>query len=158
MNFRRKSSVGGITFQLAAMFDVAFLLLCFSVASQIYARWEEEIDITLPTAETATAPRRLEGEIVLNIQRDGSVSFNKRQLDDRTLSALLTRVVAKWKDQPVLIRADGRTAYANVVKVMDICRRLRIWNISFATGIPEKKGSSSEERETGVTSPDKDKK
>jgi biopolymer transport protein ExbD len=34
------------------MMDVVFLLLCFFITTQIFAQWETEIDITLPTAST----------------------------------------------------------------------------------------------------------
>ncbi len=139
MNFRSKSQSEPATFQMAPMIDVVFLLLCFSVASQVYARWETEIDITLPTAETGEAPRRLPGEIILNINNDGAIIFNARRLDEKKLTELLKRVVKEFPSQPVLIRADGRTAYENVVKVLDVCRQADVWNISFATGVPERK-------------------
>ena len=137
MNFRAKSHPEPSTFQMAPMIDVVFLLLCFSVAGQIYARWETEVDITLPTAETGEIPRRLPGEIILNIEEDGTIIFNGRRLDERKLGSLLLDVVEHFPNQPVLIRADGRTKYENVVKVLDLCRRSDVWNISFATGVPE---------------------
>ena len=49
------------------MLDVVFLLLCFFITSQIFAQWETEIDITLPTAETGAVPQRLPGEIIINV-------------------------------------------------------------------------------------------
>ncbi|NQT91741.1 MAG: hypothetical protein HQ559_03195, partial [Lentisphaerae bacterium] len=35
--------------------------------------------------------------------------------------------------QPVLIRADRGTAYEHVIRILDLCRKTDIWNISFAT-------------------------
>ena len=40
---------------------------------------------------------------------------------------------------PVLLLADKQTAYEHVIKVLDLCRQADIWNISFATGLAEKK-------------------
>ena len=54
MNFRAKYKPEPLAFQVVPMIDILFLLLCFFVTSQIYSLWESEIDITLPTAQTAT--------------------------------------------------------------------------------------------------------
>jgi len=137
VNFRGKSKQEQIGFQLAPMIDVMFLLLCFFVVGQIYAQWETEIDITLPTAQTGDAPDRLPAEIIVNIKADGELVVNKRQFDGEGLSRLLERIVDIYPGQPVLIRADKETAYKHVVGVLDMCRRCDIWNISFATSTTE---------------------
>ena len=137
MKFRSKSATAPAEFQMAPMIDVVFLLLCFSIASQIYARWETEIDITLPKATEGEIPRRLPGEIILNVNEAGHIIFNSRTLDHKELNALLVRLVGLFPNQPVLIRADGKTDYANVVGVLDACRKADVWNISFATGMPD---------------------
>jgi biopolymer transport protein ExbD len=46
---------------------------------------------------------------------------------------LFDRIVKLFPGQPVLLRADRGTAYEHVIRVLDICRRADIWNISFAT-------------------------
>ncbi len=126
-----------MSFQLAPMIDVVFLLLCFFVTSQLFAQWEAEIDITLPTARTGQTPQRLPGEIILNILRDGSVVVNGRTLQDEELGDMLKRLAELFPGQPVVIRADRQTAYEHVVNVLDRCREADIWNISFATLLPE---------------------
>jgi biopolymer transport protein ExbD len=115
------------------MIDVVFILLFFFITSQIFSQWETEIDIRLPTAESGNVPTRLPGEIMINVLRDGTMVVNLQELDAQRLSALLTRVVALFPGQPVLIRADKETAYEHVIRVLDLCRRADIWNISFAT-------------------------
>lgn len=133
MNFRGKVKQESVGFQLAPMIDVMFLLLCFFVVSQIYAQWETEIDITLPTAETGDTPDRLPAEIIVNIKAGGDLMVNRREFSTEGLSKLLHRIVDIYPGQPVLIRADKETAYKHVVGVLDMCRQCDIWNISFAT-------------------------
>jgi biopolymer transport protein ExbD len=133
MNFRRRSKSVAIGFQLAPMIDIMFLLLCFFIASQIYAQWETEIDIKLPTAETGELPDRLPSEIIINIKSNGVTVVNQRQLDAEALSVLLKRIVELYPGQPVLIRADLETPYTHVIRTLDMCRKVDIWNISFAT-------------------------
>ena len=137
MNFRSTQKAETPGFQIAPMIDVIFLLLCFFVASQIFSQWETEIDVTLPTAESGTIPDRLPGEIIINIMGDGSVIVNRVSLDDEGLLALLGRVVEYFPGQPVLIRADRATEYEHVIRVLDLCKQVDIWNIAFATGARE---------------------
>jgi biopolymer transport protein ExbD len=115
------------------MIDVVFLLLCFFVTSQVFTQWESEIDIALPTARTAEFNRRLPGEIILNIRTSGEVAVSGRVLNEGELSSLLDRLVKLFPGQPVLIRADRETPYRFVIRVLDLCRKSEIWNISFAT-------------------------
>lgn len=142
MNFRGKYRPEQIGFQVVPMIDILFLLLCFFVTSQIYSQWEAEIDVTLPTAQTAKIDQRLPGEIILNVLKDGVTVVNGRRLDEAELATLLKRLVTLFPGQPVLIRADKQTAYEHVIKVLDLCRKSDIWNISFAAGLAEKTSGS----------------
>ena len=137
MNFRKQIKPDAVGFQLAPMIDVVFLLLCFFMTSQIFAQWETEIDITLPTAETGQIPERLPGEIIINIRAGGDLVVNAQLVTDEQLASMLDRVADLFPGQPVLIRADRKTEYEHVIRVLDLCRQSDIWNISFATGVPE---------------------
>ncbi len=137
MNFRRSLRAESVGFQLAPMIDIVFLLLCFFVASQLFAQWESEIDIQLPTATTAATPQRLPGEVILNVRADGAVVVSGQTLDAEGLDRLLARLVEVFPGQPVVLRADRDTPYRHVIAVIDACRRAEIWNIAFATALPE---------------------
>jgi len=139
MNFRGKHQPAPIAFQIAPMVDFLLVLLCYSIVSQIFTQWEAELDVKLPTAQTAQIEQRLPGEIILNVMRNGRTVVNGRTLSDAELSVLLNRLVELFPGQPVLLRADKQTAYEHVIKVLDLCRQADIWNISFAAGIAEKK-------------------
>ncbi|MDP6490860.1 MAG: biopolymer transporter ExbD [Kiritimatiellia bacterium] len=137
MNFKKNNSGPEQSFQIAPMIDVIFLLLTFFVASQIFSQWETEIDITLPTAQTSEQPDRIPGEIIINIRGDGAVVVNQLEMDEAALDGLLNRIVEQFSDWAVLIRADKETRYADVIDVLDACRRADIWNVSFATTIED---------------------
>jgi biopolymer transport protein ExbD len=137
VNFRRNSGSERIEFQLAPMIDIMFLLLSFFIASQIYAQWETEIDIKLPTSATGDQPDRAPAEIIVNVKVDGTLVVNQKVFDHEGFGALLQRVVKLYPGQPVLVRADRQTPYQYVVGVLDLCRSADIWNISFATSVEE---------------------
>lgn len=139
MNFRKRYRSELPAFQLAPMIDIVFNLLAFFVAAQIFAHWETEIDIKLPTAQTGNIPQRLPGEIIINVMKDGTMVVNQQPMDAPSLSSLLDRIVKMFPRQPVLIRADKATEYEHVVKVLDLCRQSDVYNIAFATNPSESK-------------------
>lgn len=122
---------------MAAMMDVVFLLLCFFITTQIFSQWETEIDITLPTAESGDVQQRLPGEIIINVKADGQIRINQRVLGEEQLGTVLRDLAALFPGNPVLIRADQKTDFAHVIAVLDRCRAADIWNISFATSVPD---------------------
>ena len=137
MNFQKKKLFPdnpGVP--LTPMIDVVFLLLCFFVTSQIFAQWETEIDVALPTAATGDMPQRLPGEVIINVRADGATVVNGQTLDVAQLRSMMDRLVKLFPGQPVLLRADKATPYEHVVRVLDTCRQADIWNISFATLAP----------------------
>ena len=137
MNFQKKKLFPenpGVP--LTPMIDVVFLLLCFFVTSQIFAQWETEIDVALPTAATGDMPQRLPGEVIINVRADGGTVVNGQTLDVAQLRSMMDRLVKLFPGQPVLLRADKATPYEHVVRVLDTCRQADIWNISFATLAP----------------------
>ncbi|HAL91687.1 MAG TPA: biopolymer transporter ExbD [Verrucomicrobia bacterium] len=137
MNFQKKKLFPdnpGVP--LTPMIDVVFLLLCFFVTSQIFAQWETEIDIALPTAATGGMPQRLPGEVIINVLADGTAVVNGQTMDNTRLRSMMDRLVELFPGQPVLLRADKATDYEHVVRVLDTCRQADIWNISFATLAP----------------------
>ncbi len=136
MNFRRKSPELP-AFQFTAMMDVVFLLLCFFITTSVFSQWEMEVDVTLPTAQSAKMPNRLPGEVILNLSRDGRISVNQQTLTREDLADRLKRLAQFFPGQSVVIRADKQTAYEQLIGIIDLCRLSDIWNISFATAADE---------------------
>ena len=139
MNFRKKTKGALPTFQMTAMMDIVFLLLCFFVTTSVFSQWENEVSITLPTAQSGKVPDRLPGEIIINIEKDGRISVNQQEMTLDALKKRLVRLAAYFPGQPVVLRADKATSYENLMKVIDTCRQADIWNFSMATS-DEKEG------------------
>ncbi len=133
MNFRRRIATEQLGLQLAPMIDVILFLLCFFLLTWNLARYEADIDVKVPTAKQGQEPKRLPGEVIVNIAKDGSVNLNRRTVTMDELQQILAGVVQEYPDQAVIIRADAKTDYDNVVKVLDACRAADAWNIAFAT-------------------------
>lgn len=142
MNFRRNNKGELPTFQMTAMMDIVFLLLCFFITTSVFSQWEYEIDISLPSAESGKVPDRLPGEIIINIAEDGRVSINQQDLTLDALKGRLERLARYFPGQPVVLRADQDTRYDDLIKVIDTCRQVDIWNFSMATSDPKDENST----------------
>ena len=141
MNFRRRQP-DLPAFQFTAMIDVVFLLLCFFITTSVFSQWEMEVDVVLPTAQSAKMPDRLPGEVIINLARDGRITINQQELSKADLADRLARLARFFPGQSVVIRADRQTAYEQLVAIIDTCRLADIWNISFATSADEASGAT----------------
>jgi biopolymer transport protein ExbD len=142
MNFRKKTRAVLPAFQLTAMMDVIFLLLCFFITTSVFSQWEYEIDISLPSAKSGKVPERLPGEVIINIAKDGRLSINQQTMALDVLKTRLTSLGKNFPGQPVVLRADRDTRYEDLMNVVDTCRQANIWNFSMAT--IEAKSSSTD--------------
>ena len=145
MNFRKTPHGALPTFQMTSLMDIVFLILFFFITTSVYSQWENEVNITLPTAQSGKVPSRLPGEIIINITKDGRVSVNQQDLTLDALRARLDRLARYFPGQPVVLRADKETRYDNLMKVIDTCRKADIWNFSMATS-DEKKEAATENK------------
>jgi biopolymer transport protein ExbD len=133
MNLRKHFHSEPMALQLAPIIDVVLFLLTFFLLTWNIARYETELNVNLPTAQHAETPTRLPGEILINVTRDGEIIVNRRTLSIEELTDILKTVTKDFPDQAVILRADKQTNYQNVVRVIDICRSSKVWNIAFMT-------------------------
>lgn len=135
MKFARNKGRRHAGVEMTSLMDFVFLLLVFFVTASSFSEWETEtaLPLSLPQAKSAEVPRRAPGEIILNVEQTGMVSINGRFLGFAELEDSLRRVAKYYPGQPVVIRADKETSYESLIKVIDICRNVDIWNFSLAT-------------------------
>lgn len=118
---------------LTSMLDVIFLLLFYFAAMSVQSQWESDINITLPEARNAEDPRRLPGEIVANVRKDGTITVNNMTLTLEELQRKLQDISTIFPEQTVVIRAARDASCETLVKVLDVCRAAGVWNFSVAT-------------------------
>ena len=122
------------TMQMAPMIDIVFLLLIFFIVTWDSKANEKEIEISLPAADEGQDPRRNIGEIIVNIRADGTIVLNKQEITAEQLTAKLATIVANYNaDQAVILRGDKETSYDDIVRVLDACKKAKIWNVAFIT-------------------------
>lgn len=127
---------------MAPMIDCVFLLLIFFITTSVYARLENEMSITVPSAESGVTPKRGLGELIVNLRHDGALIVNQRQITSDQLHLLLSRIAKQYPDQSVIIRGDRRAYLEYAVQVLDVCAKSGVWNVSFAALPPEAQGGN----------------
>ncbi|HEX72783.1 MAG TPA: biopolymer transporter ExbD [Candidatus Hydrogenedentes bacterium] len=132
MRFGRHYQEDAGTIQMAPMIDIVFLTLVFFMTTAVYSTLESEVDITLPTAESAVPSERVQGEIFINIRADGAIVVNDRVLSLDELQQVLNRVAEFFPGGAVIIRGDRDAVLGRAIQVLDCCRKADIQNVSFA--------------------------
>ena len=120
------------TIQMAPLIDIVFLTLVFFMVTSVYGALESEVDITLPTADSAIHSERNRGEIFINIRQDGAIVVNNREHSLEELQELLDRVAELFPGGAVIIRGDQSAQLGRAIQVLDCCRKADIQNVSFA--------------------------
>ena len=123
--------------QLAPKIDVVFLQLILFIVLWNYARFETEIDISVPAASAGENPERTIGEIVVNVNKEGAITIEGIERSEEETLEMFRNIVAAYPDQALILRGDKEASFDHIVKVLNLCKEANIWNISFATSQPE---------------------
>jgi biopolymer transport protein ExbD len=107
---------------LTAIIDMVFLLLIFFLVATTFQQTEREMKIALPAASSAGPISAALRELVINVDVEGTIIVAGRTMDAESLRTLITDAVKANPQQKVTVRGDRGTAYANVVRVLDICK------------------------------------
>jgi biopolymer transport protein ExbD len=138
MNFRKRSEPQLLGFQIAPMVDILLVLLVFFIVTWNFALTENELDVKVPSAVNAKEQQPFLQQVVLNIRKDGTVVLNRKELNREDLLQKLTQLAELYPDQAVILRGDEQLSFQGLVNVVDVCREANIWNLIFATSVPQK--------------------
>ena len=119
--------------QLAPMIDIVFLLLIFFIVTWQFSRSETEMKISVPSSQEGADPKRVLGEIIVNVRVTGEVVVEGQVMSQAQLKQKLSAIAKQHQNQPVRLRGDSKAEYQTIVEVIDTCQKAGIWNISFAT-------------------------
>ncbi len=122
MLIKHSQAETGVAIDLTPVIDMVFLLLIFFLVATTFHQTEREMRIALPTASAAEPISTLLREFVINVDRDGLIFMNGRQITAEELTARVKEAVAVNPEQKVTVRGDRAASYASIVAVLDICK------------------------------------
>lgn len=107
---------------MTPMIDTVFNLLIFFLVAGSFQQAEHEMRIALPAAASAQPISAALRELTVNVDRAGGIFVGGQSRTPDQLQAIVKDAVARNAEQKVTVRGDRDTAYANVVRVLDICK------------------------------------
>lgn len=122
MIIRNADHHADIHLDFVPMADVLFNLLIFFLLATSLQQTEREMQIALPQARAAGPLTAAMREIVVNIDETGRIIVAGKPTSDEELESMIRTAVSANPDQKVSVRGDRTTAYANVARVLDICK------------------------------------
>ena len=118
------------------MIDIVFLLLTFFIVTWKASQAELDLQVSVPSStDSKERENRSYLEIIINVRSDGSTFVNGEPVADDALFDKLSNITRVDRNTPVRVRGDADTDFQHVVRVMDVCTRAGVWNISFATQV-----------------------
>ncbi len=108
--------------ELTPIIDMVFLLLIFFLVATTFHQTEREMQIALPASTTAEPISSVLREIIINVDAEGAIIVSGIAMSIEDLRKLISEAVAGNPEQKVTVRGDRATAYANIVRVLDVCK------------------------------------
>ncbi len=122
MLIKTRETNGGVSIEMTPMIDMVFLLLIFFLVATTFHQTERELQIALPMATSAGPISATLRELIVNVDADGVIIVSGKRIDAEDLRAMVQSAVATNPEQKLTVRGDRGTAYANIVRVLDIAK------------------------------------
>ncbi len=132
MRFRERQPESAAELELAPMIDVVFLLLIFFIVSWQFAKFEEDMDVSVPAAEERAEEDKPVGEIIVNVMADGKVVLNGSPVSLEALLVKLEEIAKAFPNQAVILRGHVDADFQDIIRVLDQVKKAKIWNVAFA--------------------------
>lgn len=112
----------GIHIDFVPMVDILFNLLVFFLLATSLKIAEREMQVALPFSRAAGPISTAMRELVINVGPEGQIIVGGKPMEADGLTEMVKSAVANNPHQKISVRGDRTTAYANVVRVLDICK------------------------------------
>lgn len=122
MRIRTKQPDASIHLDFVPMVDTLFNLLIFFLLATTIKQAEREMNIALPSAGAGAPLTASLRELVVNVDAAGQIVVAGRPMEPEALRDMVKGLVEGNPEQKVSVRGDRTTAYANVVRALDICK------------------------------------
>lgn len=128
MAFRKQAKK--VDLNLPSLSDIIFLLLTFFLLTANYVETDEMLDIKLPSAKGTEAQDKQNN--LVEVSLDGKISYNGASVTKDVLQYKLNKLISDFPDEVVVVRADKRAPYSDVVAVLGICKAAKVKRLGLA--------------------------
>jgi len=128
VRFKRRLYIKKGDIDIVPLINIIFLLLIFFIISSSFI-FQSGMTVDIPKAITSEVLHK-EG-LMLTVTKDSKLFLGDRQM---TYEELISRFrIAATQNRPVIIKADRKASFGEVVRVWDLCRKEGISKVNIAT-------------------------
>lgn len=120
---------------ITPLLDLAFVLLIIFIITT--PNLEQSLQLTVPSGGATGSTVRKDQVRTIEVSRNGGYVMNSRPYSVSELEQALRAEFQTNPDLAIYIRADEAEQYKNVIAILNLCERLNIKKVKFATR-PEK--------------------
>jgi len=131
MRFKPNDNDDGMRLELTSMTDIVFLLLIFFMVSTTFVDFSRRLDIQLPETKAAEVAQETK-QSVIEMDAQGALRLDGEPVSLQELPQRLAQGGGGQVRRSVIIRADKRLSYGNVVTVLGVARQAHIQDIAVA--------------------------
>ncbi len=130
----RKRALGGaedFRIELTSLVDIMFLLILFLVLTTTFTVSQGKFNVKLPSAVTSAVQTPQNKVITIVVTANDSIYIGNRRVDLEGLLDSVSKYVSEHgTPTAVYLKADKDARYGIIVKVMDVLRTQKIYNIN----------------------------
>jgi biopolymer transport protein ExbD len=119
--------------EIVPLIDVIFFLLATFVMVSLSMTKNQGVQVQLPSASTAEKLEDRESAATLTVCQNGEIYFNKDKVAAAQLPFKLQTYKAASKDPKVVVSAEAKSDFRNVVAVLDEARKAGILKVGIST-------------------------
>ena len=115
---------------ITPLLDLAFVLLIIFVITT--PSLEQSLQMTVPAGGMANSTVRKEDVVTVEVSK-ASYFIKNQPYDLAGIERMLRAESTKRQNVPIYIRADEAEQYKNVIALLDLCERIGLKQVKFAT-------------------------
>lgn len=120
------------TINLTPMIDIIFQLIIFFMVGSRFTEMDKKVDVKVPTSSQAASMPTAPTRFVVNVQRDGQLTFNNQPTTLEGLVLELKALRSTQADLNVIVRGDADGPLQNVASVLTACRSAGVADVGIA--------------------------
>lgn len=117
--------------------DVMLVLLIIFMVTTALTK-DSGLNLNLPPAKTAGAAAKTATDLVVALGQNDKITLDGQPVAEAQIAAAMRARVAQNPQTHVVIKGDGRIAYARIVRVMDMARQAGLRSVALGTRQPER--------------------
>jgi biopolymer transport protein ExbD len=131
MRFHPSQRDDDLRIELTSMTDIVFLLLIFFMVSTTFVDFSRRLDIQLPESKAAETLQEVQ-QYVVEMGSEGTLRLDGQPVRLEELQQRLQQSQGQALQRAVIIKADKRLPYGQVVTVLGLVRQANIRDIAVA--------------------------